>query len=143
MGLNYLLDTNVISEPVRKAPNVHVMAQIQAVAGKIAIAATTWHELLFGLFKMPASRKRTVIERYLLETVRTEIPIMDYDADAAAWFAKERARLSQIGRPPSYSDGQIAAVAATNDLILVTRNVSDFANFDSLNIENWFDDMEM
>lgn len=138
MGLNYLLDTNILSEPVRKMPNAHVVAQMQAVAGKIAIAATTWHELLFGLFKMPTSRKRSVIEHYLLEAVQREIPILSYDPDAAAWFAEERARLSQIGRAPSYPDGQIAAVAATNDLILVTRNVADFVNFNSLKVENWF-----
>lgn len=139
MALNYLLDTNILSEPVRNMPNAHVMAQMQARTGKIAIAATSWHELLFGLFRMPASHKQSIIEHYLLKTVQTEIPILDFDADAAAWFAKERARLTQIGRSSSYPDGQIAAVAATNNLILVTRNVADFANFDALQVENWFD----
>ncbi|MCA9930516.1 MAG: hypothetical protein KC419_18660 [Anaerolineales bacterium] len=62
-----------------------------------------------------------------------------YDASAAAWFAKERTRLSRMGQPPSYADGQIAAIAAANNLILVTRNVSDFAEFDRLIVENWFD----
>jgi tRNA(fMet)-specific endonuclease VapC len=60
--------------------------------------------------------------------------------EAAEWFAEERARLSQIGRPPSYPDGQIAAIAATNDLILVTRNTTDFADFIDLQVENWFYD---
>jgi tRNA(fMet)-specific endonuclease VapC len=53
--------------------------------------------------------------------------------------AGERARLVRLGLPPPIADGQIAAVAAVNSLILVTRNVADFANFRNLDIENWFD----
>ncbi len=51
--------------------------------------------------------------------------------------AKERARLSNLGLTPSFVDGQIAAVAATNELILVTANTIDFADFQDLQIENW------
>ena len=45
---------------------------------------------------------------------------------AADWHARERARLEATGTPPPLADGQIAAIAATNDLLLVTRNVEDF-----------------
>jgi tRNA(fMet)-specific endonuclease VapC len=51
---------------------------------------------------------------------------------------KERARLIPSGLTPSYADGQIAAIAKVNNLILVTRNVADYANFQDLAIENWF-----
>lgn len=138
MALIYLLDTNILSEPIRKIPHAPVASRIQKNAGNIAIAATTWHEMLFGLFRMPNSQKRTIIEHYLFKIVQVEIPILPFGAAAAEWFANERARLSQLGRPPSYPDGQIAAIAVTNNLILVTRNVSDFADFDGLTIENWF-----
>jgi tRNA(fMet)-specific endonuclease VapC len=47
--------------------------------------------------------------------------------------------LSEIGLTPAFADGQIAAVASTNQLILVTRNLKDFINFRDLTIENWFD----
>ncbi|MGB1250718.1 MAG: VapC toxin family PIN domain ribonuclease, partial [Candidatus Promineifilaceae bacterium] len=49
------------------------------------------------------------------------------------------ARLSRIGRSPAFIDGQIASVAAANNLILVTRNVHDFINFQGITIENWFE----
>lgn len=139
MAMKYLLDTNILSEPVRKSPNPSVVTHIQEAADTIAIAATTWHELLFGVLRMPASRRRASLEQYLFNTIRTEIPILPYDAKAAAWFAKERTRLSGIGLPPSYPDGQIAAVAATNDLILITRNVADFTQFSDMKVENWFE----
>jgi tRNA(fMet)-specific endonuclease VapC len=68
-----------------------------------------------------------------------KMPVLPYEKSAAEWFAQERARLTQIGRPPSYPDGQIAAVAAVNNLILVTRNTADFAHFAGLRLENWFE----
>ena len=105
----------------------------------LAMAATTWYELLFGVLRIPASRRRTALEQYLFNTIRTEIPILPYDAKAATWFAQERARLSGKGFSPSYPDGHVAAVAATNDLVLVTCNVPDFAEFSDLRMENWFE----
>lgn len=138
MALIYLLDTNILSEPIRKIPHAPIASRIQKNAGSLAIAATTWHEMLFGVFRMPKSHKRTIIEQYLYKTVQAEVSVLPFDAAAAEWFAAERARLSQLGRPPSFPDGQIAAIAATNNLILVTRNVSDFSYFDGLEIENWF-----
>ena len=139
MAIKYLLDTNILSEPVRKTPNPKVVKHIQEAADEMAIAATTWHELLFGVLRMPDSQRRTALEQYLLDTIRPEVPILPYDAQAAAWFAQERAHLSSKGLPPSYPDGHIAAVAAVNGLILVTRNVAGFTEFSDLKIENWFD----
>ncbi len=138
MAIKYLLDTNILSEPVRKTPNYRVVARLQEATETIAMAATTWHELLFGVHRMPASRRHTALKNYLLHTVQPQISILPYDAQAATWFAQERARLTANGRPPSYPDGQIAAVAVTNDLILVTRNVADFIDFSGLKMESWF-----
>jgi tRNA(fMet)-specific endonuclease VapC len=46
--------------------------------------------------------------------------------------------LVKLGKTPSFADSQIAAIAKVNQLILVTNNVSDYANFNELPIENWF-----
>ncbi|MEA3360272.1 MAG: VapC toxin family PIN domain ribonuclease, partial [Thermodesulfobacteriota bacterium] len=63
--------------------------------------------------------------------------ILPYDDRAAEWHAKERARLSAKGATPSFVDGQIAAIASVNGLVLVTRNVDDFKTFLDLKLENW------
>ncbi|WP_420630695.1 type II toxin-antitoxin system VapC family toxin [Candidatus Leptofilum sp.] len=138
MAIKYLLDTNILSEPVRKSPNPFVVERIENAEDTVAIATTSWHELLFRVLRMTESRKRIALEQYLT-MLRTEVPILPYDTRAATWFAQERARLSREGLPPSYPDGQMAAVAAVNDLILVTRNVADFAKFSDMEIENWFE----
>ena len=138
MALRFLLDTNIVSELVRKTPDENVLAGIRDSKGESAISAITWHELLFGVFRLPDSRRRLSLEEYVWETLQDDFPILNYDAKAAEWFAEERERLTRQGRTPSYVDGQIAAVAAANDLIMVTRNVADFANFKDLEIENWF-----
>ncbi len=65
------------------------------------------------------------------------LPVVDYDAAAAVWHGRERARLEKVGRTPSATDGQIAAIAAVNDLILVTMNVRHFEPFRGIALEDW------
>ncbi len=96
-----------------------------------------WHELRYGAERLPASRRRIAIERYLDDVVGATIPILDYDRDAAAWHAGERARLAARGETPPFADGQIAAIARVNDLIIVTFNDVDFERFEGILILNW------
>lgn len=139
MALKYLLDTNIISEPLRQAPNPAVIQRFDEARGTIAMGAISWHELLFGLYRLPTSHKRKLIESYLFERVAPITPIIAFDQSAAMWLARERARLTDLGKPPAYADGQIASIAATNELILVTRNTKDFAAFKDISVENWFE----
>ncbi len=135
--MKYLLDTNIVSEPLRPAPNPKVMARLKRHSGELAIASLVWHELWFGCQRLPASTKRTVIEKYLNEVVAVSIAILPYDQAAAEWHAAERARLTAIGKTPPFVDGQIMAIAQTNGLILVTLNSTDYTAFVSVKVEDW------
>lgn len=137
MTLRYLLDTSVISEPLRPTPNAAVLTRLQQHDSELATAAVVWHELLFGSARLPPSARRTAIERYLQQVVAVTLPILSYDARAAAWHAQERARLTAIGRTPPFADGQIAAIAQTNQLVLVTFNIADYTDFTGLVVEDW------
>ena len=125
MSLRFLLDTNVLSEPTRQSPHPNVMSRLQQHEGEIATSTTVWQELLFGCERLPNSQKRRFLERYLHEIVRSTIPILPYDVNAATRHAIERARLTRFGKTPSFADSQIASVAKVNDLILVTNNLPD------------------
>lgn len=137
MSIRFLLDTNVLSEPIRSRPNERVLARIEQHEGEVATCAVVWHELLYGAARLPASRKRRAIEAYLERVVRTALPILPYDQESAAWHAQQRARLERRGRPPSAADGQIAAIAHVNELVLVTANVRDFRRFEGLDVQDW------
>jgi tRNA(fMet)-specific endonuclease VapC len=135
--LRYLLDTNVVSEPIRPRPATAVLRRLEEHGSECAMAATVWHELWFGCMQLPMSRKRKGIEQYLLNTLGPAIVILPYDSRVALWHAEERARLRAIGQTPAFADGQIAAVAATQQLTLVTFNRSDYMHFRDLQIEDW------
>jgi tRNA(fMet)-specific endonuclease VapC len=133
----YLLDTNVISEAIKSEPNSLVMKQLRKQQDEIATAALVWHELQYGCRRLPISRKRSLIEAFLTEVVLPGLEILPYDKEAADWHAEQRTRLMATGQSPPFVDGQIAAIAAVNRLILVTRNTSDFKFFSGVEVMNW------
>ena len=110
------------------------MRHLERHQTELAISSIVWHELLVGCFRLPRSHKRSAIEKYLSALA---LPILPYDAEAGKWHATERARLMGLGKTPPFIDGQIAAIACTRDLVLVTLNVSDFAHFQGLNLADW------
>lgn len=114
-----------------------MLEHIAAHEGELATCAVVWHELRFGAARLADSERRRAIEAYLEEAVRRALPILPYDEEAAAWHARERARLERRGRPPAATDAQIAAIARVNELVLVTANGRDFRGFTGLRIEDW------
>jgi len=135
--MRYLLDTNIISEPLKPAPDANIINLLSTVGHQCAIASIVWHELDFGCQRLAEGKRRDTIRKYLDNVLRKNIVILPYDERAAAWHAGERARLARKGLTPPFADSQIAAIAAVNNLILVTVNVSDFHHFNGLKVENW------
>jgi len=137
VSLLFLLDSNILSDPLRANPSERVLKRLERRPETLATASPVWHEMNFGCARLPDSRRRRTIESYLERIVRGTLPILPYDTKAAEWHARERARLEARGRTPPFVDGQIAAIAVVNNLTLVTDNEADFSNFRNLRIENW------
>lgn len=137
MSVRLLLDTNVISEAARPHPEPSVIRRLAETEETAALSATTWHELRYGVQRLPAGRRREALEIFL-NTLANRFPVLPYDARAAEWHAVQRARLEASGVRVAAADGQIAATAVTNGLTLVTRNVGDFAGFSGLTTEDWW-----
>lgn len=136
MPLIYLLDTNILSEPLKPRPNPQIITALQKHAETCATASVVLHELFYGCYRLPPGRKRQYIEDYLHDVVLAALPILPYSPAAAQWHAGERARLEQKGLTPPFADGQIAAIAQAHGLVLVTRNLADYAHF-QIQAEDW------
>ncbi|UKP01505.1 type II toxin-antitoxin system VapC family toxin [Nostoc sp. UHCC 0870] len=137
MSIKYLLDTNIISEATRQNPNVNVVKKLTEHQLETATGSVVMHELLFGCLRLVESQKRRLLLEYINQ-IPLKMTILNYDLKAAQWHAQKRARLSKMGKTPAFIDGQIASIAYSNNLILVTNNVSDFEFFNDLTVENWF-----
>ena len=138
MGLKYLLDTNILSEPAKSQPNQHVLHKLNQYSGQYCTAVTVWHELHYGVERMRDSKRKESLFAYIKALEHGGLVILPYEKVAGEWLAQERVRLSKQGVTIPFADGEIAAIAFTNHLTLVTRNVDDFANYDELVIQNWF-----
>jgi tRNA(fMet)-specific endonuclease VapC len=114
-----------------------VEEKLREHGGECAIGSPVWHELQFGVRRLPRGKRRSGLERLLDEVVFATLPILPYDDRAAVWHAEERARLARAGRTPPFVDGQIAGIAATCGLPVVTANPDDFKWFRGLTTFNW------
>lgn len=139
MTIRFLLDSNILSEPCRPAPNEKVLSKLTQHKAEVAVASVVVHEILYGCWRLPSSKRQDYLWKYSQESVLI-LPVFDYDLNAARWHAEKRARLSKIGKTPAFVDGQIASIAVCNGLRLVTRNVADFQDFGDLMIVNWFEE---
>lgn len=124
-----LLDTNVISEPWKPAPDVRVLAWIDAQAiDTLYVAAITVAELRFGIAAMPAGKRRDTLDRRLEQEVLPlfEGRILSFGLDASKAYADLMVSARDAGRAIGKADGYIAATAAAKNLMVATRDTSPF-----------------
>jgi tRNA(fMet)-specific endonuclease VapC len=138
MTLHLVLDTSVVAEPATRDPDGEIVKRIKKRATQCGIPAPVWAELLMALESLATSdERRFVFDRYLQDVVRPSFPILPYDDAAAAWFARETARRKAAGQARSVAIGQIAAIAVTQGLTLVTLRPKDYAGYRGLRVESW------
>ena len=133
----FLLDSNVLAEPTKPHPNKRLLARLREHAGDLCTASVVWHELSFGVYRLPESQRRRALDDYMSGLASSDLVVLPYDGVAAQWHARERARLQAQGATPPFADGQIAATAAVNGLIVVTQNLKDFARFAGITVVDW------
>ena len=136
--MNVLLDTNVLSEPLRERPDPAVMAQLESEEHVLHTASVVIHELSYGIHRLPSGRKQQRLNSYLQGLLTSGLSVLPYDGKAALWHGEQRAKLEAKGLRPPFADGQIAAIAATQALVVVTRNTADFEALEGLDVLNWF-----
>lgn len=127
--MNFLLDTNVISEPMKARPNAGVLDWLAAVdEDSTFLSVVTITELRYGIERLATGRRRDLLERWLRKDLssRFEGRILPVDVGIADACGKLVARSESLGRPIEPRDAFVAATAEVHGLTLVTRNASDF-----------------
>ncbi len=140
MNKVYLLDTNIVSEFSKERPNQNVIALYEARKNMCAISAITWQELVYGVSKMPEGKRKDSISAFT-EDLKNNFEIIPYDDFSANICGQMLGTCAKCGKTLPYCNTQIAATAIANGMVLVTRNISDFAEASErsfLKVEDWF-----
>ena len=132
--MRYMLDTNVVSQLIRKHPAV-VSRVTSAPMAALCISAVTEGELLFGLAKRPAARQlHTAVTEFL-----KRVDVLPWDSSAAESYGALRASMEAQGKPLAPLDMLIGAHAASLGAVLVTNDRA-FQQLNDLQVEDWTED---
>lgn len=127
--MSFLLDTNVLSEPVKERPNSGVLAWLSEVnEDQVFVSVVTITELRYGIERLAIGKRRERLDGWLRKDLisRFEGRILPVDLRIADACGGLMARRESRGRPMEARDAFIAATAEVHGLTLVTRNTSDF-----------------
>lgn len=133
-----VLDTNVISEPLRNAPEAHVIEWIDAQALEtLFLTSITVAELRFGMAMLPSGKRRDRLQDSLEKQVLPLFAgrVLSFDMAASQAYGTLMATARTAGLAISAVDGYIAATASANGMMIATRDVSPFiaAGLDVIN----------
>ena len=124
-----LLDTNVVSELLRPSPDPAVEMWVgNRLATDLYFSAVGEAELRYGVAILPTGRRRVALALAIEAILREDLDgrILPFDRAAAREYADIAAARRSAGRPIAPTDCQIAAIARSRDMAVVTRNVRDF-----------------
>jgi predicted nucleic acid-binding protein len=123
-----VLDTNVISEAMKRAPNPAVRAWLnEQVAETLYLTSVTLAEMLFGIAVLPAGRRRNTLTRALDGLLGLfGDRVLPFDTDAARHYTVLAVAARNAGRGFPAPDGYIAAIAASRGFIVASRDTSPY-----------------
>jgi len=128
-----LLDTNIISYWMRGDEAV-ISRMKTCKPCDLAISAITIAEIIYGIEKSPSRKEE---RREKLNLIRSELIVLPFDELAAEEYGVIRSYLESKGIPISERDLQIAAIARSNHLVVVTHNTREFSRIPGLQLEDW------
>ena len=122
------LDTNVVSETLRKRPNEAVIAWLARHDAELALPTVTIAEIAFGIEKIRPDQRAFRLEKHLADWRRRfAARIFGLTEEAALAYGEIMGAATRQGRPMATADGMIAAIVRVNGGYLATRNLTDFA----------------
>ena len=138
--MNYLLDTNVISELISKKPDTKVLDWLDRLApNTVYLSVITIGEIQKGVQKLPPSKRKDAVTQWLERDLllRFQQRILEITIDVILIWGGLTGRLESEGRSISAMDSLIAATALQGDYCLVTRNEQDLEHTGVRIINPW------
>lgn len=132
----YLLDTNLLSELIRKKPSELVLDRLRGIRiEELYSSSVCVMELRFGAARHPHGRR---LWKRIQDDVLSKISILPVGFDEAATAGEILAELQAAGTPIGVEDVLIGSTALVHELTVVTRNVKHLARIRGLQVENWW-----
>lgn len=135
-----VLDTNVVSEMMRSAPDAKVEKWLNMQAAEeLWLNSIVASELLFGAARLPEGARKQQLSKAIQETMEQDFAgrILSFDLDAATAYAEISAHCEAKGRPIDMADAQIAAICWVQNAELATRNTKHFEGLGLKLINPW------
>jgi predicted nucleic acid-binding protein len=138
--MNYLLDTNVISELIAKHPTSQVVDWIDSLdPTTVHLSVITIGEIRKGIEKLPSSTRKEHLNAWLANDLllRFDGRIAAITTEVMLVWGELTGQLENAGRPLAAIDSLIAAIALAGPYCLATRNTDDFQHTGVLLINPW------
>ena len=135
-----VLDTNVVSEMMRPAPDASVLNWLNTqVAGELWLNSVVVSELLFGIARLPAGARKRLLTDTFAAMLDQDFAgrILPFDLEAAVIYAELSAACEAKGQPVAMADGQIAAICLAQGAKLATRNLKHFEGLGMVLVNPW------
>lgn len=135
--MRFLLDTNVISELTRNAPNSRVI-KFLSEQNDLWLPSIVIHEIEYGLRLLPQGQRRDRL--YAMQSRIISLyadRILPLDRASAEWAAQFRAEARRAGHTLDLGDALIAGIAKANALTIATRNIADFQSLNVATFNPW------
>lgn len=134
-----VLDTNVVSELMRAAPDLRVEGWVRTVPpATVCTTSVTIAEVRFGIARLPAGRRRAMLADAADDVFGAFADrILSFDAAAAGHYADVVVERERSGAPIAGFDAQIAAICRSHRAALATRNTQDFARLGLDLVDPW------
>lgn len=127
--MKFLLDTDVVSQYRKLPPDSRVDAWMQRTNPyDMYISDVTYAELWYGIYRLPAGRRRTALENWIEDELYMQFfnRVVGMNLDVARRYGSILARAEKNGHNPKTMDVLIAAIAAANGMVIATLNAKDF-----------------
>ena len=131
----FIFDTDIYTNVIRKVPSETLINRLKKVPRRDQFTTTiTIGEVYFGIMKVS---DKTKLLKLFEDVLLPRATILSFDFSAAKKYGEIRSLLEKQGTPLAHADLQIASIALSMNMTLITGNLKHFQRVPKLAVENW------